>query len=167
MRYLYQLGFIALLTSTLAACSTSGAREEHLYVFGKTPSSNNAIPNVIASTAVGSTGPENTLHTVYFDYDKYDIRDADRPILASHAQWLQQNPQRHLILSGHTDARGGAEYNLALGQKRAESVRSALQIMGIDPARIDAISYGKERLAQSGTSEQDHQLNRRVEFEYR
>ena len=71
------------------------------------------------------------------------------------------------MLQGHTDARGGAEYNLALGQKRAEAVRKGLEVMGVDQRRIEAVSYGKERLADTGSSDAAHQHNRRVEFEYR
>lgn len=166
MRHRFQFGMLAILVSTLAACASTGPRTEHLYVFGKTPGSNNSIPNVMAPSMAGGTGPEHVAHIVYFDYDKYDVRNQDRTILQSHARWLKQNPQRRLVLRGHTDDRGGTEYNVALGQKRAQSVRDALEILGVPASRIDAVSYGKERLADTGHSEQAHQRNRRVEFDY-
>ena len=72
-----------------------------------------------------------------------------------------------LVLQGHTDVRGGSEYNLSLGQKRAEAVRQSLQLLGVEPRRMEAVSYGKEQLASPGKDEAAHQRNRRVEFNYR
>lgn len=165
----HRLYAAVLLTAGLAACGTTSSsssnRASHHYAFGR-PAANSVAP-VEVKAQRGKRGPENTPHIVYFDFDAYTVRPSDRAIVESHAQWLRSHPGQSLMLQGHTDVRGGIEYNLALGQKRSESVRKSLQIMGVDPARVEAVSYGKERLADSGTSEAAHQNNRRVEFEYR
>jgi peptidoglycan-associated lipoprotein len=169
---LLPLSAAAVLALGLAACgssSTTSKREEHHYALSK-PSAEPAqsgVAPVVATAQPGKKGPADTAHTVYFDFDSYTVRPADRPVLESHARWTRSHPGQSLTLQGHTDARGGIEYNLALGQKRAESVRSSLQTLGVDPARVEAVSYGKERLADTGSSEEAHQRNRRVEFEYR
>lgn len=166
------LSIAAVLAVSLTACGTStttSKREEHIYAVSKpapAPAQSGVAP-VVATAQPGKKGPAETAHIVYFDFDSYTVRPADRPILESHARWMRSHPGQSLTLQGHTDARGGIEYNLALGQKRAESVRSSLQTLGVDPARVEAVSYGKERLADTGTSEEAHQRNRRVEFEYR
>lgn len=167
-----------LLACALAACSSapsssSSQRSEQHYAFSKTPtpapvSTENArVAPVTAQPQLGRKGPENVAHIVYFDFDSYTVKSADRPILESHARWLRDHPQQSLVLQGHTDSRGGIEYNLALGQKRAQAVRSDLQLLGVQPHRVEAVGYGKEQLADPGTSDAAHQRNRRVEFEYR
>ena len=174
----YPLYATLLLVSVLAACSSTptstSQRTEDRYVFGKSPPAPAPAPTESARVAAvtaqplqGKKGPDNVAHIVYFDFDSYTVRPADRPILESHARWLRSNPQQSLALQGHTDSRGGIEYNLALGQKRAEAVRSGLQLLGVEPHRVEAVSYGKEQLADPGSSDAAHQRNRRVEFEYR
>ena len=166
------LSIAAVMVLSLTACGTSSTtskHEEHHYALGKPaaePAQSGVAP-VVATAQPGKEGPADTAHIVYFDFDSYTVRPADRPILESHARWMRSHPGQLLTLQGHTDARGGIEYNLALGQKRAESVRNSLQTLGADPNSLEAVSYGKERLADTGTSEEAHQRNRRVEFEYR
>lgn len=172
MSHTFRLCTIVLLAAGLAACgstvTTSTQRSEHHYAFGKPPApASSGVAPVVATTQADQRGPANVAHIVYFDFDAYTIRNSDRAIVESHAQWLRSNPGRSVMLRGHTDRRGGIEYNLALGQKRADAVRSSLQLLGVNPARVESVSYGKERLADEGTSEDAHQRNRRVEFDYR
>lgn len=87
----------------------------------------------------------NVGDTVHFDYDKYDIRDADRDILQRQAAWLQKYPQVRVTIEGHCDPRGTREYNLALGARRANAVKDYLVSLGVPSSRLDTISYGKER----------------------
>ena len=168
----YPLYASLLLTAALAGCaavsSTSSNRTEHHYAFGapQPAVTGSAVAPVVTTARQGRMGPENVAHIVYFDFDSYTVRPADRSIIESHAQWLRSHPGQAVMLQGHTDVRGGIEYNLALGQKRAESVRKSLELMGVDASRIEAVSYGKERLADHGTSDAAHQRNRRVEFSY-
>ena len=94
------------------------------------------------------------------------VRSDARPVLEAHARFLQANPQRKVNLEGHTDERGGREYNLALGQKRAEAVRRALNLLGVADGRMEAVSYGKEKPAAQGVDEAAFAKNRRVEIRY-
>lgn len=107
------------------------------------------------------------LKTVYFDYDSFVIRSEFQATLEAHAKYLKADKSRRVSIEGHTDERGGREYNLALGQKRAEAVRKALQLQGVPDAQMEAISYGKEKPAVLGNSEAALEKNRRAEFSYR
>ena len=104
---------------------------------------------------------------VYFDYDSYVIRPEFQPVIEAHAKFLRANPARKIALEGHTDERGGREYNLALGQKRAEAVRRALSVLGVPDGQMEAVSFGKEKPAEQGASEEAMAKNRRVEISYR
>jgi len=107
------------------------------------------------------------LKTVYFDYDSFVIRSEFQATLEAHAKYLKADKSRRVSIEGHTDERGGREYNLSLGQKRAEAVRKALQLQGVPDAQMEAISYGKEKPAVLGNSEAALEKNRRAEFSYR
>ena len=107
------------------------------------------------------------LKTVYFDYDSFVIRSEFQATLEAHAKYLKADKSRKVNIEGHTDERGGREYNLALGQKRAEAVRKALQVQGVSDSQMEAISYGKEKPAVLGNSESALEKNRRAEFSYR
>ncbi|THJ34656.1 peptidoglycan-associated lipoprotein Pal [Lampropedia aestuarii] len=160
----------ALLALALSACANTGAssseKSSHTYAFGK-PRATNSVASVVAQTAPAGRGPENVATLVYFDFDSDALRPSDRSVVEAHAQWLRQHPERAVVLRGHTDARGGSEYNLALGQRRAQTVKQTLQILGVDAKQLEAVSYGKEQLADVGSNEAAHQRNRRVEFDYR
>jgi len=99
---------------------------------------------------------------VYFDTDKFDIDAQDQATLQSQAQWLVANPTVRVTIEGHCDERGTRDYNLALGERRANAAKNALAGMGIDPSRITTISYGKERPAALGSDEQAWAQNRRA-----
>ncbi|MBB4210667.1 peptidoglycan-associated lipoprotein [Rhodothalassium salexigens DSM 2132] len=99
---------------------------------------------------------------VYFDFDESNIRVDARPILDEMAEWLKHHDDVTFTIEGHADRRGTREYNLALGERRAQSVEDYLVAQGVSSDRIDTISYGKERLVASGTSQRAHQLNRRA-----
>jgi peptidoglycan-associated lipoprotein len=90
---------------------------------------------------------------VYFDYDSYVIKDEFRPMLEAHAKALTANRSQGMVIEGHTDETGGSEYNLALGQKRAESVLKALVLLGVGNNQLEAVSFGKERPVETGTDE--------------
>lgn len=104
---------------------------------------------------------------VYFDYDSYIIKPEFQAILETQARLIKADKNRKVSLEGHTDDSGGREYNLALGQKRAESVRNALALLGVSDAQMEAVSFGKEKPAQAGTDETAMAKNRRVEITYR
>jgi len=99
---------------------------------------------------------------VFFDTDKYDIDMEDQATLRSQAQWLVDNPTINVTVEGHADERGTRDYNLALGERRANAAKNYLASLGIDAARITTISFGKERPAALGSDEQAWAQNRRA-----
>jgi peptidoglycan-associated lipoprotein len=101
---------------------------------------------------------------VYFDFDSFIVKEEYRPMLEAHAKALSANRNKHMTLEGHTDELGGREYNLALGQKRAEAVLKALVLLGVQPGQLEAVSFGEERPASTGTDEASRAKNRRVEM---
>jgi peptidoglycan-associated lipoprotein len=105
-----------------------------------------------------------TERVVYFDFDSFAIRDEAKPVLEGHARVLVREGSRRLMVEGHTDERGGREYNLALGQKRAEAVARTLVLLGVAERQLEAVSYGEERPAASGSNEQAWARNRRAEL---
>jgi peptidoglycan-associated lipoprotein len=125
-----------------------------------------AVASVSASQVSPGQGPAGIAHVVFFDYDSFVLRPEARPVIASHAQFLQTNKQRKANLEGHTDDRGGREYNLALGQKRADAVRQALSLLGVPESQLEAVSFGKEKPFATGSSDADQAQNRRVEIRY-
>ncbi len=98
---------------------------------------------------------------VFFDTDSSDLNMAARKTLENQASWLGQYPNINVIIEGHADERGTREYNLALGERRANAVKNYLVALGVDPARIDVISYGKERPAVPGSNDMAWSQNRR------
>ncbi|ALG67402.1 peptidoglycan-associated lipoprotein Pal [Beggiatoa leptomitoformis] len=103
---------------------------------------------------------------VFFDYDRSDIRPEGRNLLEEHARFLSANPTMTIRLEGHADERGSREYNLALGERRAESVKRMMTILGISADRLTTLSYGEERPLDLGNGESSWQRNRRVELVY-
>ena len=127
--------------------------------------------------AQGNTGPVETgpaagsqadflasiaADRIFFDTDKYDVDAEDQQTLASQAQWLQRYPAVRVTIEGHADERGTRDYNIALGARRANAAKNALAALGVDPARISTVSYGKERPEALGSTEADWARNRRA-----
>lgn len=116
-----------------------------------------------AQPAAAPAGPR----IVYFDYDSFVIKPEFQSLIETHARFIKASKEKKVLLQGHTDERGGHEYNLALGQKRAEAVRSALGLLGVVDAQMEAVSFGKEKPAVLGSDEAAMAKNRRVEISYR
>lgn len=112
--------------------------------------------------------PSNPLYqrTIYFDYDTAEIKPEYLPVLKTHARYLGTNTAVKATLEGNTDERGTREYNLALGDQRAESVRRLMIADGVSPNQLSTLSYGEERPANPGHGEQAWQMNRRVVIQY-
>jgi peptidoglycan-associated lipoprotein len=104
---------------------------------------------------------------VYFDYDKATLRPEGQKVLAGVADWMKKNPNVAIRIAGHADERGTREYNLALGERRAVTSRAYLISLGVPAARLDTVSYGKERPAIVGSSEESYAKNRRAVAELR
>lgn len=104
--------------------------------------------------------------SIYFDLDSYVVRDEFKSVIDAHAQYLVSRKDRKIIIQGNTDERGGSEYNLALGQKRAEAVRRSLQALGVPDSQMEAISFGKEKPKAQGSNEASWAENRRADIVY-
>ena len=101
---------------------------------------------------------------VYFDFDSFVVKDEFRPVVEANAKQLNGDRKKKVVIEGHTDERGGREYNLALGQKRAEAVAKSLTLLGVQDTQVEAVSYGKERPAVTGSDESAWAQNRRAEL---
>lgn len=103
---------------------------------------------------------------VYFDYDRADIKPEYVNLIAAHAKYLSGAGTRRVRLEGHSDERGSREYNIGLGERRAQSVRRALMLQGVTEAQITTVSYGEERPSVQGSDDAAYSKNRRVELVY-
>jgi len=172
-RYLLTLVAVA----ALSACSSvklDDAPVESRTGAAVVPGNQNAARDAAASSqtrvapvdASGGSmaGLGNVPRVVYFDFDSYVVKDEFRPVVEANAKVLTTNPNRKMAVQGHTDERGGSEYNLALGQRRAEAVVKSLTLMGARPTQLEATSFGKERPAVQGESEEAWAKNRRAEL---
>jgi peptidoglycan-associated lipoprotein len=112
--------------------------------------------------------PASPLSTrsIFFDYDSFVVKEEYRPTLEAHAGYLLSKREARVILQGNTDERGSREYNLALGQKRAEAVRKALAVLGVTDAQLEAVSFGEEKPRNEGDTEEAYAENRRVDAVY-
>ena len=128
--------------------------------------------NAAAGASVGDTqgngasAPANAARLIYFDFDSSEIKPEFVSVIAAHAHTLSRNASVRVRLEGHTDERGSPEYNIGLGERRAQAVRRALMLQGVTDAQVATVSYGEERPAVPGQSEEAWAKNRRVEFVY-
>ena len=126
----------------------------------------------VETVTTGSTDPLNDKNgilakrSVYFDLDSYIVKDEFKPIVGAHGQYLVGNKARKIVIQGNTDERGGREYNLALGQKRAEAVRKSLSSLGVPESQMEAVSFGKEKQKATGSDEASWAENRRSDIVY-
>lgn len=174
-RILFSLVSIIALSAALVACG-SGVKLNDVPVENRTASSAGAgtgasssavAPVEITGANSGASGPVGIAKIIYFDYDSYTIKPEFQSAIEAHARYLAANKTRKLAIEGHTDERGGREYNLALGQKRAEAVRRSLGLLGVTDAQVEAVSFGKEKPADTGSTEEAFAKNRRAELNYR
>jgi peptidoglycan-associated lipoprotein len=162
-----------------AGCASKGTKKTDEVGAGQTPplfdeatqSGGGDGSNISGSNLTGPGGRNGMPggmpgeRVVYFDFDQSEIRPDARAVLEAHANYLTANPAP-LRLEGHADERGSREYNLALGERRAEAVRRTLTILGISDAAMTTLTYGEERPIDPGHNEGAWQLNRRVELIY-
>lgn len=173
-----RLSMALAVTALVAGCSsgvkldekpvTDGAMTSQGAGAGAGSTSQSGVSGVdLTGAAADKAGPQGVSRIVYFDFDSYTVRADAQPQIEAHARFIKARPGAKVQLEGHTDERGGREYNLALGQKRAEAVRRALGLMGVNDAQMEAVSYGKEKPAAEGHGEAAYAQNRRVEISYR
>ncbi len=137
-----------------------------------TPAASDAGAGAAGADNTGATGgsaasaPAGVARLVYFDFDSSEIRPEFVPVIAAHARAIAANASIHVRLEGHTDERGSPEYNIGLGERRAQNVRRALLLQGVAESQVVTVSYGEERPAVTGQTEEAWAKNRRVEFVY-
>ena len=166
---------VALIASAvlLTACSSTKLQETPVVEKTPTPTAAPAEPaREIRPVETGSVDPLNdpkgvlANRSVYFDYDSFVVRDDGRPVVENHSAYLNKNKQRKVLIQGNTDERGGTEYNLALGQKRAEAVRRAMGSLGVAEGQMEAVSLGEEKPKATGSGEAAWAENRRADIVY-
>lgn len=167
---------VAVSLAVMAGCSsTGGSQDGSMDGTGGTGAAGQGVTSGQTSGSqlgqgqgMGQQGQAGipSQRTIYFDYDKDTIRPEFESILNAHAQYLRSNPNSSVILQGHADERGTREYNLGLGERRAQSVERYLSVQGVSPSQVEIVSYGEERPAVDGHSEESYAQNRRVIFDY-
>ncbi len=177
MNTLYRHFFTAVAVASLAACSS-------VKLDDKAPVESRSGAGIVPGSGAGGAGAgsaqtrvapvdvtptanvaySNLPRIVYFDYDSYVVKDDYRPVIEANAKALSGNRRMKMAVEGHTDDRGSSEYNLALGQRRAEAVVKSLTLLGADQTQLEAVSFGKERPAVQGENEEAWAKNRRAEL---
>ena len=174
---------LALTVAALMAGCSSGVKLDDVPVEDKNATSTmgganngansgNTSQSGVAGVDLGQSGrdgagPVGVARVVYFDYDSYVIKADYQALIESNARFVKAVSNRKVMIEGHTDDRGGREYNLALGQKRAEAVRRSMGLLGVPENQMEAVSFGKEKPAVQGGSEDARAQNRRAELSYR
>lgn len=168
LKRIVQLTLIGCGLVALAACSAH-KNTDQASVSDMNGGNSGAMASGVSDNAnYGDAGPQDSLHkrTYYFDYDKSNVHEDDKPAIFANADYLVAHPSAKVIVEGHTDPRGSREYNVALGERRAEAVIELLKSKGVNPGQIRVVSYGAERLAAPGHTESDYQLDRRAVIVY-
>jgi peptidoglycan-associated lipoprotein len=172
------LAMIVVVAAALAGCASKEARQD-------TPVTDRSsgVTAPTANNAAGSTtspnrpqdvrgdplhDPSNVLskRSVYFDYDSNAVKDEYRGLVQAHSRYLSDKRDSRIRIEGNCDERGSREYNLALGQRRAESVKKVMTVLGVQDARIETVSYGEEKPMAPGHDEQAWSQNRRADIKY-
>jgi peptidoglycan-associated lipoprotein len=181
-RLLVSLSLVAAATALVGCASKSPLATASAPVapaVAAAPAQPAADPAPTAQTAGGASGDVASVdltrqagpsfadlsRLVYFDFDSFAIRPDFKPVIEGHAQRLASQRDGRLVIAGHADERGSREYNLALGQKRAEAVARSIVLLGGDAARIETVSFGEERPKAQGRSEEAWAQNRRAELQ--
>ena len=153
---------IVLLTS--CAAWHSGQQDTSSIVDGNNVASNATPSGIGEDTSVQGTiasDQDLTKRTYYFEFDRSNVRDDDKPAIEANAQYLVNHPDAKALIEGHTDPRGSREYNIALGERRSKAIQEIMKGNGVKNGQLRIISYGAEKLASNGRSEDDYQQDRR------
>lgn len=168
----------ALLSALLAACSTTPLPEDGAGAPVESRTGGSSSTGVTPVTAGGLdasglprelTDPSSKLskRSIYFDLDSYEVKDEYKDLVAAHAKYLSANKGFKVLLQGNTDERGSREYNLSLGQKRADAVKRALVLLGAQENQVESVSLGEEKPRNPGRDEAAFAENRRADVLYR
>src|SRR5574340_78889 len=170
-----------VLVNLLAACASQEAKDTKASVEERSPvavAEKAAEPS--AQTAVTQTAPAQqraldplkdpanilSKRSIYFDYDSSAVKNEHKPLVEAHAKYVASHPGAHVTLQGNCDERGSREYNLALGQRRAEAVKKMMAVLGVADKQMEAVSLGEEKPWAPGHDEASWTQNRRVDIVY-
>ncbi|MGM0824173.1 MAG: peptidoglycan-associated lipoprotein Pal [Pseudomonadota bacterium] len=171
---------VALSLAVIAGCSSTGGTQDgdsSGSQDGRSGSASSSTSGAGGSGQYGSgtSGADGSqqadsripdVKTIYFDYDRDTIKSEYESVVMAHARYLRSNPDAEVVLHGHTDERGTREYNMALGERRANAVERFLNTQGVSSSQMSVVSYGEERPAERGDSDRAYSQNRRVVFNY-
>ena len=164
---------VSCLVALLAGCSstpktTAAASSQMPAAAAPAPAAPapSAVANVVLPAYLDPNSPIHNERSVYFDYDNFSIKKDYEPLIERHGQYLASHPSVSIRVEGNADERGSAEYNLALGQKRAQSVVKALSVYGVKDSQMEAVSWGREKPKATGHDEAAWAENRRVDLAY-
>ncbi len=173
---------VSAIITVLAACSSSVPLNDKPAVESKTgkapgagsastnPTDGRSVSSVNAADTNGSNDPKDPAlakRSVYFGFDSYDVSSDYRDVVQNHSKYLAANSGRKIMVQGNTDERGGAEYNLALGQRRADAVKNMMQGLGVKESQVETVSFGKEKPKATGSNEAAWAENRRADIVYK
>ncbi len=167
-----KLLLLVSIAAVLSGCA-SGVKLDDVQVEDRSNGANGQMGGVNSLNARGlgamegiKQGPVGVEHIIYFELDSYTVKGEYQSVLEAHSRYLRADRNRRVNLEGHTDARGGSEYNLALGQKRSDAVRRALSALGVPDAQMEAVSFGKEKPVAQGSDESAYSQIRRAALNY-
>lgn len=167
-----KLLFIVSIIAVLSGCA-SGVKLNEVQVDDRSGSASQvgSVSTDLSARGLGAMagikqGPVGVEHIIYFDLDSYSVKSEYQSVLEAHARFLRADRNRRVNLEGHTDERGGSEYNLALGQKRSDAVRRALVALGVPEGQLESVSFGKEKPVAQGSDESAYSQNRRAALNY-
>jgi peptidoglycan-associated lipoprotein len=167
-----KLLLLVSIAAVLSGCA-SGVKLDDVQVDDRSAGASSQVGSVNGLNGRGlgamegiKQGPVGVEHIIYFELDSYTVKSEYQSALEAHSRYLRADRNRRVNLEGHTDARGGSEYNLALGQKRADAVRRALSALGVPEGQMESVSFGKEKPVAQGSDEAAYSQNRRAALNY-
>jgi len=155
---------ITALAAAVVACSSVPLEQT-----GTGAGTGGGMDSTTTGQVMDPFNPQSPLaqqRSVYFEFDSYSVPEQYRNVVEMHASYLTRHTQQNIRIEGNADARGGSEYNLALGQRRSEAVARMMTLLGVNNMQIEAISFGKERPKALGNTEADYAENRRADIVY-
>jgi peptidoglycan-associated lipoprotein len=166
----FKIFLLALLGATMAGCQGNTVPDpeptDTVYDNGGASTDGTGAGDPYGGEALDDPFAGELATVIYFDYDSVAVRAQDQDLVVRHAMELANNASARVRLEGHADERGSREYNIGLGERRAQTVRQMLLIQGVSASQIQTVSFGEERPESFGTSESDYAQNRRVVFNY-